>query len=230
MDVVRHIDCIQREWSGWTYWIPYIDGWIPRFSLFFPIVGYLILFNDSVSESLVFSRLTGTEIQWGFSGDHRIRFLYFGLLSLGISNFLYKTRKPHIFRFGKSLIEYTHTGLEFFTYNDFLQMHEYIQNEGHNAIEEKYRNDEWVKFSDMANTNEGWLSIEKGSGWEKVTKTHGGLLRSILKESFYYGDRQRRVSLSICVVLSTIGYLLLITPGIELFIKVTMSTLSFIGE
>jgi hypothetical protein len=82
----------------------------------------------------------------------------------------------------------------------------------------------------VANTNEGWLSIEKGSGWEKVTKTHGGLLRSILKESFYYGDRQRRVSLSICVVLSTIGYLLLITPGIELFIKVTMSTLSFIGE
>ena len=227
---------IRMKWDiftynyGWAGWVPYVDGWIPKFSLFFPIVGYLILFNDTVSESLVFSHLTGTEQQWGFSGSERLRFLYFGLLFLGVSNFIYRVRRPHTFRFGVSLVEYTRTGLEFFTYGDFLKMHGRIREAGHISPEGKYYDSEWEGFSDAANnTDEGRDSVKRDGSWDEAKKSYGGLLRSILRESFYHGDRQRRWWLSTCLILSTIGYLLLVAPGADLFIKVVMSTLNVIG-
>jgi hypothetical protein len=109
-------------------------------------------------------------------------------------------------------------------------MHGNIQKKGSISIEGTYHDSEWDRFADAANTNEEWKDIRRYADWGKATKTHGGLLRSILKESFHYGNRQRRGWLSICVVLSTIGYLPLFIPGVDLIIKVAMSMLSFIGE
>ena len=233
---MKLIDRVRAKWDiftynyGWADWVSYIDGWIPRFSLFFPIVGYLILFNDTVSDSLVFSKLIGAEIQWGLSGADRLRFLYFGLLFLGLSNFIYRVRRPYTFRFGTSLVEYTRTALEFFTYGDFLQMHGQIRDKGHISTDGKYYDSEWDGFSNAAtNTDEGRESVKRDGNWDEAKKAYGGLLRSILRESFYRGDRQRRGWLSICLVSSTTGYLLLIVPGADLFIKVVISTLNVTG-
>lgn len=44
---------------GWSDWVHYIDGWIPRFSLFVPVVGYLIIFNDRIGGSIAFQSLLG---------------------------------------------------------------------------------------------------------------------------------------------------------------------------
>lgn len=115
---------------GWSNWVDYVDGWIPRFALLVPVVGYLILFNDSIGNKLVFEHLAGeSSTQFGLTGQQRLRFIYFGLLALGISNFVFRLKKPYTFRFGTSLTDYVKTCLEVFTFQDFFQLHKQIRYE-----------------------------------------------------------------------------------------------------
>jgi len=96
----------------WSDWIRFIDGWIPKFALFFPIVGYLILFNDAASSLFTFEGLTNKAVlESGLTGEMRLKFLYFGLMFLGVSNFVYILRKPHVLRLGQNPLEYAEEGL-----------------------------------------------------------------------------------------------------------------------
>ena len=68
---------------SWSDYVGYIDGWIPKLALSVPILGYLILFNDSVSEIISFKHLAKEEINsFGLEGASRLRLLYFGLIFL----------------------------------------------------------------------------------------------------------------------------------------------------
>ncbi len=129
---------------AWSDWVGYIDGWIPRFSFFFPIIGYLILFNDQTSQMIQFKQITHqSTYDWGLSAASRLRFLYYGLFFLGVSNFIYRLKKPYAFRFGKNVIEYTKSALENFTYGDFFQLHQTIRRDGHLTLAGKYYDSEW---------------------------------------------------------------------------------------
>lgn len=210
---------------SWSDWVHYIDGWIPKFSLFFPLVGYLILFNDSVSQSLVFTNLTSSTIEWGLTGPGRLRFLYFGLLFLGVSNFIYRIKKPYSFRLGVNVFEYTRNALEFFTYGDYIEMHGRIRDEGHLTMSGKYYDSEWDGFQQSAvNSGEGTNSVERDGNWEAAKQQYGSLLRSILRESFFRLNIQNRSWLTVCVTFSTVGYALLAVPSMDLFLKVAQST------
>jgi hypothetical protein len=216
---------------GWTDWVAYIDGWVPRFALFVPIVGYLVLFNDQVGGSVAFRNLVGPDLQdFWLSGRHRLRFVYFGLFALGISNLIYRARQPYVFRFGTTPASYTRTALELFTYQDFLSMHGEIRAKGHLTLDGKYYDSEWEGFSNAArNPGEGTDDVERSGHWEDARRQYGSLLRSILRETFFRSNTQRRYWLTLCIVLSTIGYVLLAIPSGDLFVKVVLSTLGASG-
>lgn len=73
----------------WSDYVAYIDGWIPKLALSVPIIGYLILFNDKISEILIFKELANEDtLSFGLSGVQRLRLIYFGLILLGVSNFI----------------------------------------------------------------------------------------------------------------------------------------------
>jgi hypothetical protein len=70
-------------------------------SVLFPVVGYLILFNDQVSTFLSISRLENAQPTLGVLGwawSHKLHFIYFGLMSLGLGSFIYSFRCPFIIK------------------------------------------------------------------------------------------------------------------------------------
>lgn len=211
---------------GWSDRVAYVDGWIPRFALFVPVIGYLILFNDTIGNALVFENLAGERIsELGLSGQQRLRFVYFGLFALGISNFIFQLKKPYVFKFGTNRTDCTRTCLEVFTFQDFLQLHSTIRHQGHLTLDGKYYDSEWDGFVEAAtNTGEGTDRVKRDGNWEEARGRYGSLLRSILAETFFRENTQRRVWLLLCVVLSTIGYALLLVPSLDLFFKVVIST------
>ena len=72
---------------GWSDWVGFIDGWIPKLSLSVPIIAYLILFNDAIGGLLRFDILIGSQnVGWGMSSGERLRLIYFALVFLGITN------------------------------------------------------------------------------------------------------------------------------------------------
>ncbi len=211
---------------GWSNWAVYIDGWIPRLSLSVPIVGYLILFNDTIGQALEFAHLTSKAVNaFGLTGPQRLRFVYFGLIALGISNFIFRLKKPFAFRFGKNMTDYIKTCLDVFTLQDFVRLHEQIRHEGHLTLDGKYYDSEWDGFLKSArNTGEGTERVKRDGSWDDARNSYGSLLRSILRESFFRQNTRRRIWLMFCVVLSSIGYLLLSVPSLDLFAKVVRSS------
>lgn len=175
-------------WSGfrynyaWSDWVGYIDGWIPRFSFFFPIIGYMILFNDQISEMIQFQRITHQiTYDWGLSATTRLRFVYYGLFFLGVSNFIYRIKKPYAFRFGRDFVEYTRTALENFTYGDFVQIHGTIRHKGHLTLDGKYYDSEWDGFKNTArNAGEGTDNVERTGSWEDAKRSVAYLLSPLV--------------------------------------------------
>ena len=223
---------IQNWWSTfiynyrWSDWVGFIDGWIPKFALFVPILGYLIIFNDSISEILIFEKLANETVNSpGLGGVLRLRLIYFALILLGVSNLIYRIKKPYQFRLGTNLVDYTRTGLEIFTLSDYVEMHGTIRNKGHLTLSGKYYDSEWEGFLDAAkNSGEGTDSVVRNGDWESAKSQYGGLLRGILNEIFFRYDSGKRIWLTICLSLSAIGYILLIIPSLDIFIKVINST------
>lgn len=131
--------------------------------------------------------------------------------------------------FGTSIVDFTRVALDIFTYGDFLSMHRRIRSEGNIGRDGKYYDSNWDGFSEVANnTGEGTTSVQRDGNWEEAKKQYGDLLRSILREHFSSGDQGRRFWLTTCLALSTFGYLLLVIPGIDMFLKVTYSSFNFL--
>lgn len=211
---------------SWSDWVTYIDGWIPRFCFFVPILGYLILFNDQIAGMISFDKLTtDPSYDWGLSTAVRLRLIYYALIFLGVSNLIYQIKKPFAFRFGRNVTDYTRNALELFTLGDFMRIHGTIRHEGHLTLDGKYYDSEWEGFLEAAqNPGEGTDNVVRSGNWEEAKRGYGSLLRSMLRENFFRSDTQRRISLSVCVLLSTLGYVLLAIPSLDLFVKVTAST------
>jgi hypothetical protein len=211
---------------GWSDWVPFIDGWIPRLSLAVPIVGYLVLFNDTIATAFEFAHITSHQLNdFGLTSTGRLRFVYFGLIALGISNFVYRLKKPFAFRFGTNAVVYIKTALEVFAYQDFVTLHAQIRDEGHLTTSGKYYDSEWDGFVAAArNEGEGTNRVTRSASWDRAKNEYGSLLRSILWETFFRQNTQRRVWLMFCVTLSSIGYALLAVPSLDLFAKVARST------
>ena len=222
---------LQQKWIifkinySWSDWITYIDGWIPKFALFFPAIGYLILFNDAISDVFSFDHLANEEIlNSGLTGESRLKFLYFSLFFLGISNFLYRFKKPHVLRLGNTSLEYSKAGLEHFTLGDYVELHGRIRHHGHASLHGKYYDSEWEGFlEDCRNTGEGTANVKRDGNWEEAKKQYGNLLRSMLRDNFYYYSSKKQIWLSICIFLSSIGYILMAIPSLDIFIKVIRS-------
>ena len=114
----KWIDDVQFRWSIFIYnfrWSDYVflfDGWIANCSLAVPVIGYLILFNDTIAQHLSFNRLAGENvIGFGLSALSRLKLIYFGLIFLGSANIIYRIRRPFVFKFGRSEPEYVENAL-----------------------------------------------------------------------------------------------------------------------
>lgn len=237
MSTNRFVQNIRMKFDGflynycWSDFVHYVDGWIPKFALFVPIVGYLLLFNDRISDIFVFNNLTSVDLQSSWlNGVTRLRCIYFGLIFLGVSNFIYKTKKPYIFRFGDNIVGYTKTCLETFTFQDFLNIHNSIRSDGHYTFDGKYPDSDWEMFKRSALNadagsygGEGVYQPEVGGNWGSSISKHGSLLKSILREHFIKNDTKKRFWLTVCVALSTVGYILLVIPSLDIFCKVVVS-------
>ena len=209
----------------WSDYVVYIDGWIPKLAFSVPILGYLILFNDTTSDFLIFQKLANEQISsFGLSGVQRLRLLYFGLIFLGISNFIYRIKKPYQFKYGSNYMDYSRCCLETFALGNYITIHHQIRHNGHLTQGGKYYDSEWDGFRNAAsNTDEGKNTVVRDGDWEAAKKQYGSLLLDMLYENFFRSDTGQRGWLTFCLLLSSFGYFCLLFPSVDLFIKVLLS-------
>jgi hypothetical protein len=192
-----------------------------------PIIGYLIIFNDTISQHLSFNKLAGENtIDFGLSSIERLKLIYFGLIFLGSANIIYRIRRPFIIKLGRNTFEYVTNALSQFTISEYINIHGTIRHEGHQTLYGKYYDSEYETFLDMALGKKriGNDRDESTAHWVGAKNKHEGLLRSMLIENFFRNDIKRRWSLTLCIFLSLVGYFLLLIPSADLFLKVVAVT------
>lgn len=225
---------LQMRWHTFAYnyqWPNYVylfDGWIARSAMTVPIVGYLILFNDSISEHLSFNKLASEDsLRFGLSSLVRLQFIYFGLIFLGLANILYRIRRPYVMRIGVDQITYVENALKHFTVSAYIDIHGRIRHEGHTTLHGKYYDSEYDGFLDAAlgKRAKNGERDEATANWTVAKQMYEGLLRSMLIENFFRSAIRRRYALSLAIALSLLGYALLLIPSGDLFIKVMVVVL-----
>jgi hypothetical protein len=192
------------------------------------VVGYLVLFNDGVSQHLSFNDLA-SEHQLSvlsLSASGRLKLIYFGLIFLGTANILYRLRRPYVFRIGTDQFDYVERALEHFTVENYIDANGTIKHEGHHTLHGKYDDAEFKSFIDVAT---GGVTRALGShaavDWNAAKSKFEGLLRSILIEIFFRNNIKHRLALTCCLLLALCGYALLLIPSVDLFVKVIRVTI-----
>jgi hypothetical protein len=229
------LDHLRMKWSIFVYnyqWPDYVslfDGWIAKCSMAVPIVGYLILFNDSISQRIAFNSLANEYlISFGISPGARLKLIYFGLLALGASNILYRIRRPYALKIGKDQFEYVEKALRHFTVEDYIRINGDIKGSDFDAYTQhgKYYNSEFDAFLKMSIGGDYGKDTD-ATHWVEAKRKFEGLLRSMLIENFFRQKIRRRYSLTFCIILSLIGYFLLLVPSADLFLKVMSVVLGY---
>jgi hypothetical protein len=212
---------------GWSRWVSILNSPISRLSMAVPIVGYLVLFNDSVIQHLSFQRLIGNDLdQVGISSLTRLKLVYFGLLFLGVGNLMFFWFRPHVLRLGANSLEYSEAGLKSFVLYDYIQINDEISQRGHASLHGKYYTKNWDDFIAKA-TGEPRGSrsdAPSAANWALAKSLHEDMLRSMLRDKFLRYNGTRRVRLAICVTCSLCGYVLLAIPSVDIFFKVIYLT------
>ncbi len=205
---------------SWPDYLPLFDGWLARTAVAIPFFGYLILFNDSVSDHLTFKTLTRADQDvFGLSTSARLKFVYLGLLFLFAANVFYRVRRPYVLRLGRDQYEYVEAALKHFTVSHYININDTIRHSGFDPYTQngKYHDADFEKFVDSALSKNG---IDTGFHWADAKAKYENLLRDILIENFFRNKIATRKSLTACIFLALFGYGLLLVPSADLFIKV----------
>lgn len=228
-------DSLKGRWHsfwynfGWSSCVKYIDGRIPRLAMAVPIVGYLILFNDTIAERLTFNTLASEATSaFGLTGTARLKLVYLGLIALGVANVLYRWRRPYLFKLADNQIDWINRALINSTMSNYIHFHGKIRHSDMDPYTTggKYYDSEWDDFCDSAMGPK----ISSGSHerdhqkahWNEAGEKHESLLRSILTETYFRDDTTTRQAwLVACIAVATLGYGLLGVPSLDLFLKVT---------
>lgn len=209
----------------WHSYTGYIDGWIPKFAFFVPIIGYLILFNDSVIDLLGISEITD-------SGDEpnttlqRLRFVYFGLILLGVSNIIYKFAKPFTLTIAETQHGYVRQGMSNFSFQDFQDIFESLDDSEKYGLQDGWSK-LWNQFLDSEHPEANSLSSFVKADpklWRDLKVQHEEFLINLLSRGFCNYNNKNSITLLLCLLLSTLGYLCLAWPSLIVFLEIFQST------
>ena len=134
---------------------------------------------------------------------------------------MYRIRRPYALKIGKNQFEYVETALRHFTVDDYIQINGQIKSSDFDPYTQhgKYYNSEFDAFLKMS-IDESYGKNADATHWVEAKRKFEGLLRAMLIENFFRQKIRRRYSLTLCIVLSLIGYFLLLVPSADLFLKV----------
>ena len=233
------INWIRFRWSIFAYnfqWSSFgflFHGNLARVSAFIPLFGYLILFNDGISQHLTFENLAPVGMKTAvLSSASRLRLVYFGLILLGIAELIYILRRPNVMKLGKDFYSYKDRILSLSSPKYFSQIHHEIRNCDFDPLTQggKYYDRDYEDFMEVCTGAKPGLSIreayDKGklSSWDEAVKRFEPLVTGLLEEKYFREGRKRLTALSLAVSLALFGYLLLAIPSIELLIRVIAVT------
>jgi hypothetical protein len=218
----------------WSDYSIFFHGVLPRVSTAIPLAGYLVLFNDGVTQYLNFQILTSDVQHQGFLISYaRLRLVYFGLVLLGFGTLIYYVRRPYVIKLGETFEDYKAAIMRLASPSIFVEMDSLIRRSGFDPWTRggKYYDRDFEDFYEVATGTRRGQSIREAyangsrANWPEAAARYEPLLTGMLQETYFREGRKRRIALT-CSLLSAItGYAFLFVPSADLFFRVLLATL-----
>ncbi len=214
----------------WTSIQPVVDGWIARLSLSVPIIGWLIVFNDSVGGQLTFEVLGGVK-SIGQVDLLRLRFIYFGLIFLGGANLLYRLFRPRLIANYHQIDHYIDRGFETHSYNSMVQLYNEVSVWNAPGYSKLELGEAWGSYDKESKKNQEAFNSHSRSSileYSVIKERFAPLIRSVLHFNYAKQNRSRVFAKLIICILALVGYVLLLIPSFSVLTQVLTSTMKLL--
>ncbi|QXT38661.1 hypothetical protein [Gymnodinialimonas ceratoperidinii] len=191
---------------------------ISRVVALIPLIGYFIIFNDSVAAYLSFDLLAGADdtvaSPFWISSLVKLRLAFFGAISLFVGTAIFLMLRPPVLDFAKSDLSFADRVLSGYAIEEIQAMEVDVDNKTSwslctTLIEQYTRED--------ANGERG-LRFARAFGRQvDLVRAHGEYTRALSRE-WYTGQVARRpFARMLSVSCAIVGYVLLAIPTIDIF-------------
>ena len=205
-------------------------------TIFVPVIGYMILLNEdvvgylSLSDELL-SKSSVTESNWlSFSDTFgRLRLIYLGLVFVGIASFIFKIRCPSEILRHRNEYDYIHAELAVMTSERFSAAKERltqwpasIPNDLRlrvNSVEDTELSETLMQVSAIARTGQPPKLI-----WDDWYNRNRRIMSEALSVLYDIVNQSRVYWRSTIFALYVLGFLILLWPSLEIFIRIAIIT------
>ncbi|UWQ46979.1 hypothetical protein [Leisingera aquaemixtae] len=222
----------------WNRIRPVVANELSKAVVAIPLVGYLIIFNDTIAGLISFEELTDGRGTLWLSSKTRLQCIYFGLLFLAASSVWFRIRCPKAVKVAASSEEYRQYAFANFTIQDFVST--YLKAErkfGYGKYDDvkfdrdhlnKLLNNATPDLSDVATMtdDELWYAVSEVSDHEGALRSSREFLFDLLAANFDYECHSRSKEVKLLYTLTGAGLLLLSFPALDVFISVLLDLVS----
>jgi len=114
-----HIANALTKQISWSKLSSILTSPIARSTLAIPLVGYLVLFNDTAASTLTFENISEGKSSLRIAPQVRLQMVYFGLLLVAVATFWFRLRCPTQIQAASDRFGYRKFAFENFAIADF---------------------------------------------------------------------------------------------------------------
>ncbi len=222
----------------WNRLRPILSSDLSRATVAIPIIGYLIIFNDTVFEAISFDKITSGHGTLVFDSKTRFQFLYFGLLVIALSTIWFRYRSPTAVRLASDTFEYQRIAFENFSTYDFVLIFFSLERTyGFGQFDDtQFDRDDLVRFLNVATKSTyNFREIEDDSIWfhmkyveahEKAISSSREFLIALLVANYEYSRHERHKEIVVLTTGTLLGLSLLLLPSIDVFVSIVVDLFS----
>jgi len=181
-----------------------------------PIVGYLILFNDSLVETLSFKEFVGGSDNLGspflLSSLFKLRLTFFGSLFLLFANIAFRVSAPHVLSHSKSDIEFSEKVADSYSVREIIAFEADVLSDDWQARSPVF----WEDIKDPGKIRQRKMRISGFRDRNFLMKEHTDYVR-ILAREWWTGEVHRKKPIRVVsVMLCLTGYTMLALPTFDI--------------
>ncbi len=210
MNFKRDRDCFQ-----WPFIEKIANNDLTRIVGLIPLVGYIILFNDEISEMISFDNIAGVDPDatspFYLSGLCKMRLVFFGCILLFIANVLYKLCRPSSLEIAKDDIIFSTRVMESFTVEDLKNIETDVYSDHWRPRLDFF----WIVF-DQIRSKKPLISGYRPDVRVYMMQKHGDYIRLLARE-WWVGKMHTYKPVRITTLIIAIGgYLMLVIPTLDI--------------
>lgn len=206
----------------WDFIEKIADNEISKIVGIVPLVGYLILFNDSLLDTLSFSDFAGVSTEgdtpFFWSSITKLRSTFFGSILLLLANLSFRAASPRVLTHSKSDIQFSEKVTDSYSLMEIQSIERDVMSENWSLRSDEIWNEVSQRYKGVEEFRSR-LNNLKLAGFQERKFVMGGEPEyvQLISREWWLGEMHSKKPIRILtVMLSTFGYSMLALPTIDI--------------